>query len=206
MKRAIICLLPLLAACGGGNQQPNAAPAPANNAPAANNAPKANTDKPDPLKEDPDAFKKVSGSMPAGWHTLKTPVKKELERHTKGVPAGWKFVSGIVNSEAPGPTEPEEAWGTWEKQAAGAMLYFVADEKLAAKDAVEKYAAKLSAGVPEIKEANGVAFTWMQGGEIMVFGLSNKYGTYVGVGVVLTTEGAPAREAIAQWAESIKPE
>jgi hypothetical protein len=207
MKRAIICLLPLLAACGGGNPQPNAAPAPATHgAPAKNDAPKANTDKADPPKEDPDAYRKVSGNMPSGWHTLKTPVKKELERHTKGVPAEWKFVSGIVNEEAPGSTEPPEVWGEWEKKAAGAMLYFVPAKADSAKAAVQAHAEKIAAGTPDIKEGSGIAWTQMQGGEVLVIGLSNKLGTYVAVGVVLTTEAEPTREAIRKWAESIKPE
>jgi hypothetical protein len=213
MKRAFTCLLFLLAlgACGGGgtanNTTNNGGPAPANDKPAPVNSGDTGDDgKVESPKEDPDKYKKVSGKMPEGWHALKPHVEKELKSHIKPLPAGWKFTNGVVNSEAPGASERAEKWSDWAKHAAGAMLYFVGDKLMTPRAAVEAHASSLAAGEPDIKEGGGIAWTLMQGGEVMVLGMSNKYGTYVAVGIVLTTDPEPAREAIRKWAESVKPE
>jgi hypothetical protein len=217
MKRAFIwLLLPLtLAACGAGNTSTGTTNGTTNSGggnSANEKAPPANTPnntdddgKEEPPKEDPDKHKKVSGAVPADWRALTSKdARGVLERHFKV--QKWEFVNGILNSKPPGATEGDKEWGEWEHKAAGAMLYFVSDKQMAPKAAVEAYAKDLAAGVPEIKEDGGLAWTQMQGGEVLVFGISNKYGTYVAVGVVLTTDPEPAREAIQKWAQSVKPE
>lgn len=202
-----ICLAMILvvSACGGGANTPANGGTPEANKTGGDGGAKANT--PDePPKEDPDFYKKLKSAMPAGWHALKSPVRKELERHLKPVPADWKFVSGIVNSEAPGPTEPDEAWGEWEKQAAGAMLYFVGKEQKPAKAAAAELAKQVAAGEGDAEGSDTLAWLEMQGGEVPVYALSNKLGTYLIVGVVLTSETEAAKAAIRKWAESVKPE
>jgi len=198
-----------LCACGGANTGGGGGGGDTNraaNQSAENRANSAQDGGNNTPSEDPDLYRKVKSTKPAGWLALKTPVKKELERHFKPVSADWKFVSGVVNSEAPGPTEPPEEWGEWEHKAAGAMLYWVSDKSSSPRAAVDAHAKNIAAGVPDVKEGNGVAWTLLQGGEIVVVGISNKLGTYIVVGVVLTTEPDPAREAIRKWAEGIQPE
>ncbi|MCB9932918.1 MAG: hypothetical protein H6841_05775 [Planctomycetes bacterium] len=204
-----LCLAMTLAltACGGGNVAPPAGGNTGGGSGGGNKPAPANTPEEGP-REDPDLWKKVKSALPAGWHAVKgnSPVQKELERHVKPIPKDWKFVSGVVNSKAPGPTEPDEAWGEWEKQAAGALLYFVSKEQKPAKAAAAELGKQVAAGEGSGEGNDSLGWIELQGGEVPVFAISNKLGTYVVVGVVLTSDTEAAGTAIRQWAESVKPE
>lgn len=211
---AALCSASLLglAACGGSGGSANADNAPAtgggNVAPVANQGgsqPAKN--QPTPPKDDPNAFRKVAHSKPAGWVDLSKDGREELLRHVKPLDATFQYVAAVVNKKAPGGTEGQEHWEHWSKEAAGGVVFFVSKEALDPAEAVKKFAPAVAAGEPEIKKNGDVAWTPMQGGEVLVAALNTKLGTYIVVGVVLDTPNAGAyHEALVGWAKSVKPE
>lgn len=197
----------MLAACGGGgaNQGTTNAPGPANTGGTANVA--RNEPAPDTPKADPNAFKKLAMQNPSGWVALSKDGRAELEKHIKKLPADFDPVTAITSKKAPGGTEGPEHWAEWTRHAVGAMLYRVSTDSKAPDAAVKDYADKVAAGVPEPKTEGGVAWTPLQGGEVMLAAFNNKHGTYVVVAVIMDTEKLSAhQQAILKWAQSIKPE
>ncbi|MBE7492434.1 MAG: hypothetical protein HS108_11835 [Planctomycetes bacterium] len=194
-----------LAGCGGsGTNQAGTANTPAN-APSGTNAPR--NDAPANTPADPGAFRKLTTQPPQGWATLSKDGRTELERHLKKLPSGFDYIAAVTNKKAPGGTEGPEHWAEWTRHAAGAMLYRVSDRSGDPAAAVKEYAPQVAAGVPEIKTESGVAWTPLQGGEVMLAAFSNKHGTYLVVAVIMDNDNLAAhQQKILQWAQGIKPE
>jgi len=201
----------LLAACGGGSNgivavsNSGGGPAPANNAKPDNvpkNEPVDNTP-----KADPNEFKKLAMQNPSGWVSLSKDGRTELEQHIKKLPSNFEYVTAITSKKAPGGTEGPEHWTEWTRHAVGASLYRVSTQADASKGALTGMAESVAAGVPEVKEEAGVAWTALQAGEVMLALFSNKHGTYAVVAVIMDNENVSAhQQAILKWAQSIKPE
>lgn len=196
-----------LAACGGGSTN---TPAPENSSGGGTTTPAGSQpakNQPAPPKDDPNAFRKVAHSKPAGWVDLSKDGREELLRHTKPLDSTCVPVAAVANKKAPGGTEGKEHWDHWSKEAAGGMLFFVSKDAVDPAEAVKKFAPQVAAGEPDIKTSGAVAWTAMQAGEVVVAALNCKLGTYVVVGVVLDTPNAAAHhEALVAWAKSVKPE
>ncbi|MBX3475358.1 MAG: hypothetical protein KF754_13340 [Planctomycetes bacterium] len=202
---AMLLVVLLLSACGGGS---NGAPPPANtgknvNTPAPDNKPPEKPDTP----PDPNAYKKLASQNPEGWVTLSKDGRAELDKHIKKLPAEFDYVMAITHKKAPGPTEPQAEWDEWTRHAAGATLYRVSTDRIAPEKAVADFAAKVAAGAPEAKTDAGVAWSPLQGGEVMLAALNNKHGTYVVVAVIMDTENlSQHQQSILKWARSLKAE
>lgn len=196
-----------LAACGGGTAN---APAGSDTGagPAANNAadpPPANKPgKPEPPPPDPELWRKVKADPINGWASLSRDGRIELLKHTKKPPGDWREVTAVCNVKAPGGTEGEEHWKEWTHKAAGAILYFAGKERMDPGSAVKDVAPKLAAGVPDAKSSGNLAWSVMQGGEVVVAAFNNSHGTFVVLGIVLDSEHAEHHRNIVKWAESIK--
>lgn len=192
-------------ACGGGQ---NAAPQPGNSSAATGNAPvtAANAAANSP-SEAPGAFRKLATTSPTGWVSLSKDGRAELERHVKKLPGSFEYVAAVTSRKAPGATEPQDHWQEWGRHAAGASLYRVSTKVMEPETALAEFAGQVAAGVPEPKTESGVAWTSLQGGEVLLAALSNRHGTYLVVGIIQDTENQQAHaRAIVKWAQSIKPE
>lgn len=197
----------LLAACGGGGANQGTA----NTAGPANTTGPANAAKNEPAddtpKADPNAFKKLAMQNPTGWVALSKDGRAELEKHIKKLPGDFDYVAAITSKKAPGGTEGPEHWAEWTRHAVGATLFRVSADSKSPDAAVKEYADKVAAGVPEPKTEGSVAWTPLQGGEVMLAAFNNKHGTYVVVAVIMDTDNLPAhQQAILKWAQSVKPE
>lgn len=196
-----------LAACGGGTANTPPTGDTGGNPPAntTSNPPPANKpDKPEPPKPDPELWRKISAAPINSWVSLSRDGRLELLKHAKKPPTEWREVTAVCNVKAPGGTEGEEHWKEWSHKAAGAIVYFTSKEKKDPAAAVKEYAPKLAAGEPSVQSSGNVAYTTMQGGEVVVAAFSNTHGTFVVLGIVLDAEHAEHHRTIVKWAESIK--
>lgn len=214
---AMFAILAVLAAaaCGGGTNSaisPENTPAPAANTTnkpgnAPKNAPAKNeaTDTRPPV--DTVAFKRLAMTSPSGWVSLSKDGRVELESHIKKLPSAFDYVSAITAKKAPGSTEGADHWSEWSRHAVGATLYRVSPDSKEPEAALKEYADVVAAGVPEPKTEGGVAWTALQGGEVLLAALNNKHGTYLVVALIMDTPNLAAhQQAILKWAQSIKPE
>lgn len=219
MKRTVfVAIIGLfsLAACGGGaNNSVTVTGDPAVNevVDARANRPiekPANkpAEKPPEPKPDPNFYKRVDRTDPPGWHRLNKDGMAEMLGHTKlksDKPSNYEFVAGISLAKEPGPTEPKKEWEEWGKHATVAMLYFIDKKAIDLATAVKDNAGKVAAGVPEPKTEGSVAWTPLQGGEVVLAALNLSHGTYLVIGIVLDTANLAAHtQAIVKWAQDMK--
>lgn len=198
-----------LAACGGGQNAPapvdNTAGQPANHAAPAKNQPVNEPAHKDPV--DTSAFKKLAHTAPAGWVALSKDGKGDIERHIKKLPDSFEYAIAVTAKKAPGPTEPDAEWQEWGRHATAGILYRVSARQDDPGATVSNYAEKIAAGVPDLKKDGDVAWTSLQGGEVVLVGLKNKHGTYICIGIIQDTENVEKHtQSIVAWAKSIKPE
>lgn len=219
MRFVLPILVLVLCACGGSQTPVNNAPAaPADPddrpAPASNNSgPRANSaprEKPPVTPPESTEYRNVVRTDPEGWVRLNREGQAELLGHTKlkaAKPAEFTLVAAVTSHREPGGTEGEEHWAEWRRHAVGAFLYFVGKEVTTPQEAVQTSAEKIAAGVPEVTEEGGVAWTRLQGGEVLLAGLVNKHGTYLVVGIIQDTSNLEDHSlAIIRWAQSVKAE
>jgi hypothetical protein len=223
MSRTLILAifaLTTLAACGGGasnggspGQGPAAntdAPAPANkprNRPANKPAEKP-AEKPVDNRPAPNLFKQVSREDPEGWFRLNKDGQAEVLARTKlkaAKPSNYEFVYGVSRTKEPGPTEGKTEWDEWAHGATCALLYFIDSKKIDPVQALKDNAEKVAAGVPDPVLVGNIAWTELQGGEVVLAALNLAHGTYLVVGVVLDSANLEAHsETIVQWARAMK--
>lgn len=221
MKRTVlvaIVALFTLAACGGGTSNSvtvTGDPAVNKGAPAPVNKPSekpANkpAEKPVDNRPAPSLFKNVKREDPEGWFRLNKDGQSEVLAHTKlkaAKPSNYEFVYGISRTKEPGPTEGKTEWDEWAHGATCALLYFIDSKKIDPAQVVKENAEKVAAGVPEPKADGNIAWTALQGGEVVLAALNLAHGTYLVVGVVLDSANLEAHTAtIVKWAQAMKEE
>jgi len=198
-----------LAACGGGQNAPvpaeNTASQPANHAAPAKNQPANEPAHKDPV--DTSAYRKLANTPPAGWVALSKDGKGDIERHIKKLPENFEYAIAVTATKAPGGTEPDAEWQKWGRNATAGILYRVSTGQEDPQAAITKYADSIAAGVPEPKKDGEVAWTSLQGGEVVLVALKNKHGTYICIGIIQDTDNVEKlTQSIVGWAKSIKPE
>ncbi|MBZ0136752.1 MAG: hypothetical protein K8I27_10305 [Planctomycetes bacterium] len=205
----IPALLFVLSACGGGAAN-NAAPAPDNTGGATQeNKPPEN--KPDDTpREDPNAYRKVDGQIPQGWHSMAKPGRAEL--FSAGVfnepGSDLPVVAGICTPKAPGPTEGDAEWEEWRGHVSAAILLYAGEPGQDVVKVMREKGAELIDGFDPttVVKDGALGGGASADGRFVYMAFSNKLGTYVVVSAIAEGENHDRNgQAVIAWVESIKP-
>lgn len=202
---AVLASATALGGCGGGENQAGGGTGGTDNTPApANNTPS----EPDPPKADPDAWRKIKTAEPAGWSKLAKPGYEELQSNKHNIlkkPVGDFVVLGSVGTmHAPHATSgTDEEWATFRNQVSAAMLYNVSKSSEDAAATLKRHGATFMEGYNEgaIKPDGKLAS--LVNGDHMLVAVSLPKGTYI---ITAIARSDADRQAVMEWAKSVKPE
>lgn len=202
---AMLASATALGGCGGGENQSGGGTGGTDNAPAqSNNKP----GEPEPPKADPDAWRKIKSAEPDGWSKLSKPGYEELQSTKHKIlkkPVGDFVVLGSVASmHAPHATSgTDEEWTTFRNQASAALLYNVSKTSDDAAATLKRHGATFMEGYNEgaIKPDGKLAS--LVNGDYMLVAVSLAQGTYI---ITAIARSDADRQAVMEWAKSVKPE
>jgi hypothetical protein len=200
----MMCLLPLLAACGGGDPDPDAPEPSVGPLPGAERS----ADPPEPEPE-PEPQRNLDVQTPDGWSTLSPVARDELLDVLADKPSGLEQIHAISLTASPGPTAADDRWEAWKAEATGALLYRVPDPEGGPAHTVADWAVRLTGGHDDTDLHDEGEFAWTTGGEgnVVLAAFQNELGMYLVVGVIRHPDRTYEDAAvIVDWARGIKPE
>jgi hypothetical protein len=205
----MLCLLPLIAACGGADPDPDGpdpsvGPPPGMERPADVLDPEPEPEVPPPPPPEPQQFLDVK--TPEGWSTLSGVARDELFDVLSDPPSGLEQVHAISLTASPGATAPDERWEAWKTEATGAVLYRVPEPEGTASATAADWAVRLTGTHDETDLHDEGEFAWTTGGEgnVVLAAFQNELGMYLVVGVVRHPDRTYEDAAvIVDWARGI---